>query len=257
VTGTSRWLVLLLSTVSLGASCGETNIDAIARLRPRGSELRSRLVEVSLALPPPGAVGAARPPISAFVPPLVLDYEGGRSNADVLMESQLTRPERDISAELDLMLSVDLLSCLLWTGPKNPLDQSVWDDSTGLGADCERAFAVRWLVVIRPSVYDLPERVELQVFVVDMLRRQVVAEIPIALAGRYDKADLGRGRFAGEAERQLRSDAFVVARCAVSHRIDALPGAVVHARKSWLDGADACATVPTTFRELAPLRQAR
>lgn len=240
--------------MTLGASCGESNIDAIHRLQPRGAELRSRLAEVSLALPAPGSLSVARLPHAPLSPPLVLDYEGDTSTGDVLMEAQLTRPERDLSAELDLLLSIDLLSCLLWTGPRNPLDPSVWDDSTGLGRDCERAFALPWLAVVRTIVYELPERIELELYVVDTRNRHVVAAIPLALAGRYAKGDVGRGRFAAEALRQLRSDAFVVARCATLKRLAALPGARITREKSWMAEVDQCSRPPATFLEVAPLR---
>jgi hypothetical protein len=179
----------------------------------------------------------------------MLDYQGDASTADVLMETQLRDPDRDMSRELDVMLSPELLSCLMWTGPRNPLDQSVWDDSGDLGPDCERAFAAPWLVVVRTVVYDLPETIELEVFVVDMGRRAFVAGFPLALRGRYRRQDLGRGPWAGEAERQLRSDAFVVARCEIARRLDELPGTTIGLSEAWAFPGirNPCAKLPKTF----------
>lgn len=213
--------------------------------------MRERLRRIHARLPRPGT--ATLDPPSALSPPLSLDFRERRFNADVLMEEQLLDPDQQIGSRFDLMLSPELLHCLAWTGPKNPLDRSVWDDSTDLGRDCARAFGIAWLVVVRTRAYELPERVSLEVFVVEMATATVRAAFSVELAGRYRKADLGRGRFASEAERQLASDAFVVARCEVARRLGALPGARVDLGRDWPSVApNPCASVPKTFALAAP-----
>lgn len=238
------WFGFIFAISSVAASCGETNIQAIERLRPVGSSVRTRLSEIAHALPPPGRERELAP-AGGFNPSLVLDYQRQNYSADVLMEEQLTEPER--SLEFDLLLSPELLSCLLWTGPKNPLDQSVWNDRTDLGPECEAAFRTRYLIVIRKVEIAIPERVNLHVFVVDLESGALRASFPIHLAGTYGKTDIGRGRFASEALRQLRSDAFVVARCELGEKLAALPATRVDLREH--SGSDPCASVPRTFRD--------
>lgn len=224
-----------LAALSLAASCGETNIQAIHRLGPRGREVRARLARVARLLPPPGSLAAPAPVRGSLSPPFVLDFRHGDHTADVLMESQLTSPDRDL--DFDLLLSPQLLHCLAWTGPKNPLDPSVWDDPSDLGPECERAFALPWLAVVRTLAYDLPERIDLELYVVDLRAERVISASPIHLRGRYQKADVGRGRFAAKALDELRSDAFVTARCAVAAHLAKLPLARVDLSESWAGAA--------------------
>lgn len=246
-----HWLVALFAISSLAASCGETNIQAIERLRPVGASFRSRLSEIAHALPAPGSERELSPN-GGFNPSLVLDFQRQNYTADVLMEEQLENPDaKDI--ELDLMLSPELLSCLLWTGPKNPLDRSVWNDRTDLGPECEAAFRTRWLVVVRKREVAIPERVHLVVFVVDLESGSIAASFPIRLEGSYGRDDVGRGKFASEALRQLRSDAFVVARCELGKKLASLPATRVDLREH-NSGSDPCASIPQTFRTArAPL----
>ncbi len=131
---------------------------------------------------------------------------------------------------------------------ENPLDRSVWSDRTELGRECEQAFAVRYLVVVRTLAFDIPEQVALEVFVVDLQSGQMMAAFPLALRGSYRRGDIGRGRFESEALRQLRSDAFVVARCEVGRRLAEIPGARVDLSEGWSVSGDACAQPPATFR---------
>lgn len=233
------------------AACGETNIAAIQRLRPAGSSTRARLARVAARLPPAGIVTHRRLPLTELVPPLVLNFQEAEVNTEVLMEEQLSRPEVDLSGRLDLMLSPELHSCLLWTGPNNPLDPSVWDDHTELGRDCERAFRTRYLVVVRTVAWDIPDRVALEVFVVDLASEAVLSSFPLSLIGRSSRADVGRGPWTNESLKQLRSDAFVTARCELARKLAELPGARVSLTGGWLEGAagDACSNASaTSFR---------
>lgn len=240
------WFVALFAISSLGASCGETNIQAIERLRPIGSSFRSRLLEIAHALPAPGTEREISPAPGGFNPSLVLDFQRQSYTADVLMEQQLVDPDRK-DVDFDLLLSPELLSCLLWTGPKNPLDRSVWNDRTDLGPECQAAFETRWLVVVRKREVVIPERVQLHVFVVDLHSGALAASFPIRLEGSYGHADIGRGKFASEALRQLRSDAFVVARCELGRKLSTFPATRVDMREHY-SGADPCASQPRTFR---------
>ncbi len=254
----TRLGLALCAALTLGASCGETNIQAIERLRPRGAETRERLRAVHGRLPPARKLARAFGPARPLSPPLVLDFQEPASTADALMFEQLAQPERDMSGELDLMLSPQLLNCLLWTGPKNPLDQSVWSDRTELGPDCERAFSVHWLVVPRTHLYELPEAVELEVFVVDLASGAVVAGLPLSLSGKYRRQDVGRGRWASEALRQLRSDAFVIARCEIARWLGELPGVTLRFRtEEVLGSGHPCQDVPRTFVVSRSLSSAR
>ena len=238
-----RHAVLIVVALSgIAASCGETNIRAIERLRPRGGDMRSRLARVASALPETGSVSRLVAAPVALSPPLVLDFQRREYSADILMAPQLTEPDREVS--FDLMLSPHLLHCLEWTGPKNPLDPSVWGDRGDLGPECERAFAIPWLVVVRTVRYELPERIDLEVFVVSLESERVVAAFPLQIRGRYTQADVGRGRFAQSALSDLRSDAFVATRCALGARLAKLPGVRVELRESWLGSvSDPCAGV--------------
>jgi hypothetical protein len=250
------WLVFVFAASSLAASCGETNIQAIERLRPLGGSFRARLAEIGRALPPPGQEREVAPGPGGFDPSLVLDFQRQVYTADALMEEQLSDPDRS-DIELDLILSPQLLSCLSWTGPKNPLDRSVWDDRTELGPECEAAFRTRWLVVVRKLEVAIPERVRLHVFVVDLGSGAIAASFPIHLTGDYRRGDIGRGKFASEALRQLRSDAFVVARCELARKLATFPATRVDMRDPY-SASDPCASQPRTFRvTAAPLEAAR
>jgi hypothetical protein len=124
---TPKRAVYALGMLLVASACasGETNMAAIERLRPRGRELREELREIRMRLPPPGSVRAESAP-AGFVPPLVFDRIK-RFTADVLMVEHLDDPELDLPQAMDLMLSpTSILLC--WTGPKNPLDESVWDE---------------------------------------------------------------------------------------------------------------------------------
>jgi hypothetical protein len=238
------WFVFVFAISSVAASCGETNIEAIERLRPVGASVRSRLSEIAHALPAPGTERELAP-MGGFNPSLVLDFQRQNYSADVLMEEQLVDPDRPL--EFDLLLSHELLSCLLWTGPKNPLDQSVWNDRTELGPECEAAFRTRYLIVVRKVELAIPERVNLHVFVVDLQSGALQASFPIHLVGTYAKGDIGRGKFASEALRQLRSDAFVVARCELGKKLATLPATRVDLREHH-SSSEPCGAVPRTFR---------
>ena len=232
-------LVTVLALSGIAASCGETNIRAIERLRPRGDDMRSRLQRVAAGLPEAGTVTQPEPS-QALSPPLVLDFRRRQHSGDVLMAPQLTNTDGEVA--FDLMLSPHLLPCLAWTGPKNPLDPSVWNDRGDLGPECERAFGVPWLVVVRTVRYELPERIDLEVFLVSLRSERVVGAFPLHIRGRYTKADVGRGRFAAGALNELRSDAFVATRCALGRRLAKLPGARVDLSESWLGTVrDPCA----------------
>lgn len=239
----------ILVALTLATSCGETNIQAIRRLAPRGDEVRSRLARIAARLPAPGSVTATEPVRGSLTPPFVLDFRHGDHTADVLMEGQLASPDRELA--FDLLLSPHLLHCLAWTGPKNPLHESAWDDRGDLGPECERAFALPWLAVVRTLAYELPERIDLELFVVDLRSERVVFAAPIRIRSRYRKADIGRGRFASKALGELRSEAFVTTRCAIAAQLAKLPLARVDLSESWADTArEPCArSTPGAFFE--------
>jgi hypothetical protein len=234
----------LCAAATMGASCAETNIHAIERLRPRGQAVREKLARVVETLPPPASLMGQTLPTSPMVPRFVLDFRHKQFSADVLMEEQARNPDANMDGRLDLMLSPHLLDCLLWTGPKNPLVEESWDDSTGLGPECERAFVTRWLVIVRTLSYELPVRVSLEVFVVDFGTEHMVARFPLELVSRH----LRRDALSSEALRQNRSEAFVAARCELERRLSELSGATVDFSESALERAqDRCAAAHAVF----------
>jgi hypothetical protein len=240
--------VLLLAALSLGARClrTETNIQAIERLQPEGAAMRARLAEIADALPAAGDL-EEMPKSALLSPPIELDFRTRSYNTEVLMETQLRDPDAEVAH--DLLLSPQLVHCLRWTGPKNPLEQNAWNDRGPIGDDCERAFAVRWLIVVRTVAYDLPEKISLEVFVADLPDRAIRFAFPIVLEGSFKKADIGRDRFAEDAMTELRSDSWAVARCTLAARLRTLSAARIELAEK--PGAiDPCASPPATFREV-------
>jgi hypothetical protein len=215
--------------------------------------MRARLAEIAEALPAPGEL-AHMPGSAPLSPPIELDLRMRSYNTEVLMETQLRDPDAEVAD--DLLLSPQLVHCLRWTGPNNPLERKVWNDRGKLGEDCERAFSARWLIVVRTVRYDLPELVALEIFVADLPDRALRIAFPIVLEGSYKQADLGRDRWAADAMSQLRSDSWAVARCTLAAQLGELTGARIDLGEQ-PDAEDPCASPPTSFRAVESSKPVR
>jgi hypothetical protein len=205
--------------------CGETNIQAIHRLQPAYSAYRTELAYTVQRLPPPGALRAYFIP-AGMSPPVVFnerDANDPRATAEIVQLEEL----QGQSPLLTLSLRSPVHFCLDWTGPKNPLSPDVWDDRGHLGEECAAALGRPWLVVLRTVELRLPERLRMEVFVIDMRTRMLAAALPVDVFGRYAELDLGNGPWAEEASRQARSAFHEAASCELGAQLSRLPGASV------------------------------
>lgn len=136
------------------SACGTTNRDAIDAMRADFASERARLAGFVAALPPAGSVTAhaAEP----FSPPLVWSDASatrGSANAAFLSLTQLADPDAPNEPQgPDVSFDSELVTCLRWTGPHNPMAGSALDAREGerLGNECRAALAVPYVVVLRP-----------------------------------------------------------------------------------------------------------
>lgn len=136
------------------AACGKTNAAAIEELKPRYEPIRKSLASLSGRL----SDAAVEVPLEG----VVFD-EGNDAVGTVtfLMPEQLKDPDlyvrRDDEAyvkHFDPIAGGDLLFCLQWTGPRNPMAESALSARNGdsLKTKCERAAAETKYVVVVETV---------------------------------------------------------------------------------------------------------
>jgi hypothetical protein len=154
--------VSLLSLVLILSACGPsgpTNADVIKKFQAPYASLRTDLAAAAKSLPDyNGDQGPASPLNPA---PVYKEKADGTANTDILMVEQLLDPDArlDDKTQLDLLLSSYLLLDLQWTGPQNPMADSIQkqvaSDPTGKGyqADLDNT---RYIGVVRMAAYDPP-----------------------------------------------------------------------------------------------------
>jgi hypothetical protein len=158
----SAALVLLLATTLAG--CKEKTTEALEHLRPDFSAKRTQLASLAAKMPAPGTVSRSTLP-GALSPPITRDAKGGGPiNTEIVMAAQLTDPDVKLHSpeQIDLLMGEELLTCLMWTGPKNPMASSTLEgrDGDSLEKGCRAALAYRYVVALRPASYTRPVAVD-------------------------------------------------------------------------------------------------
>jgi hypothetical protein len=188
------WCVCALALALMCLGCGETYRQLFHRYESQFAQKRQQFKQIAQILPAPGSL--KEPTAAKLSPPPLYNAKTKSYNTEILMYEQLLDP--DTRPQFDLILSGDLLTCILWTGPKNPLFSP--DDKAG---DTEqmlkKALAYRYLVVLRTVSYVPPVAVnettckggvaDLEGFVVDMNSNKVEASFRLtaraASQGKY------------------------------------------------------------------------
>jgi hypothetical protein len=201
------------------AGCGETNIQAIHRLAPWGHTVRQRLRTIAERLPPMNSL-SPRPFPTGISPPPVYDdtflSAKGKlvSNTEIMLVEHMKNPEADVrgARRFDPQLSGWLHDCVRWTGPKNPLDPSVWDTRGRIGKECTEAFRYPYLVALRIDERGLPEDVRVEGTLIDLRREEMLGAFVTTVRFRYvDESDPSHS-------------IYVPIRCAIQRELQTVPG---------------------------------
>jgi hypothetical protein len=166
---------------------GETTKDVIERYKPRFEALRGSLRTIHGKLPPPGSLKSDqyRPNLTPM--PVFDNRTRSKTNTALVPPEHLL----DMSAKPahDLIISTDLTHSLAWTGPNNPLSESVLYDRAGeFDQTLERALAYRYIVVYRPAMAGL------EVFVFDLKTTDLLASFRMKDAGDFTQSRLDLGK---------------------------------------------------------------
>ncbi len=136
------------------AGCGKTNAAAIEELKPQFSVVRKNLAALAGHLADPSADA----PLKGLV---FAEANNDVGTVTILMPEQLNDPDvefrRDDAAyvkRFDPIAGGQLLFCLNWTGPKNPMGESAMSARNGatLKTECERAATQTKYVVVVETV---------------------------------------------------------------------------------------------------------
>lgn len=210
--GSFKWLIIagvLAVLVLIGVATvvllmsGETNQAIFDRYREKFAAKRQQFQAIAAMLPPVGAVrknqGAGN-----LNPTPIYDPRSKSFNTSVVMAEQLR--DADVRLQTPEQFDLNLFEGLLlmnmqWTGPKNPMAESVRGQKAraNLVEELEGTLAQPYLVVLRPVRYDRPVifegkgfiggNVDLEAFLVDMRTTAIVASLRVA--GRAE--DVVRG----------------------------------------------------------------
>lgn len=172
-----RWLVPCLLVLAC-AACGKTKQDVIAEYRSRMETRRSDLATIAAKLPAPGAV----PDRKVSLSPLPISRYNGSGNTVFLALEQLRDP--DAKPSFDFLLGGNLLRCLQWAGPKNPLVSSALRSrADDMANSFEDALNCRYVGVLRTLNYQPPEIVgdkgfrggalEVEVILTDLMTKEI------------------------------------------------------------------------------------
>jgi hypothetical protein len=164
VIGNRRIFCVPLALAVLLSGCKEKNSDAIEHLRGDFAAKREQLASLAKQLPPLGSVTKSTLP-SRLTPPISHDAKGsGAVNSELLMAAQVANPDVVLQSpqQVDLLLGDELITCLQWTGPNNPMASSTLSARHGesIEKDCRAALGYRYLVALRPSAYARPVAVD-------------------------------------------------------------------------------------------------
>lgn len=137
----------LLIILFLQFGCGASISDVLKKYEVPYREKREQLKKIANSLPPKGSFDNNLS-CKEINPPIRFDEKAKDFNTEMLMFEQLSDP--DTAPNWNLLLSGDLLHSIQWTGPKNPLSESVLGNS---GDEMEQTLAsalnYRYLVVNR------------------------------------------------------------------------------------------------------------
>lgn len=172
----------IFALILLQTACGPSIEDVLKKYDPQFREKRTQFKKIADSLPPKGSLDSNLA-CREVSPGILLDEKNNQFNAEALMFEQLIDP--DANPEMDFMINGDLINALKWTGPKNPLSDSVKGNN---GADMERnllsALDYRYLIVnrikdlINPSVIDEKTykqgQIATETFVVDLTNNKTI-----------------------------------------------------------------------------------
>jgi hypothetical protein len=181
-----RTLLILFIVVAWG--CGESSQDVINRNKDRFAAKRKEFQEIAALLRGQKADGAGVEP-AAIEPKPIYDAKDKKFNTEIVMFEQLEDP--DGKPAFDLRLSGNLLLCIQWTGPKNPMSESALRERAGqMTPWFDEAIGYRYLVVHRTAEYRPAQAqdaknfrggaVRLEGFVVDMNSKSVLATYTVS-----------------------------------------------------------------------------
>jgi hypothetical protein len=136
---------------------GPTNAEIIQQYKGQYAQLRTDLREIAQSLPD---FKVDQEPSQPLQPPPDYREAGGEGvNTDFLMYEHLVNPEANLSMgeHLDLYLARSLKSCLLWTGPQNPMVESALRErATLLSTELEAGLRLKYLGIIKILQYEPP-----------------------------------------------------------------------------------------------------
>lgn len=160
---------------------GERINEVIVRYRPRFDEVRASLEAIHRKLPPAGSVTADQYRPSLNPPPFYDTKPRSKTNTAIVPPEHLL--DTSAKAAYDLIISTDFMHSVAWTGPKNPMSETVmYDRSDGFDETLERALAYRYVVVYRPASGGL------EVFVFDLKTTELLSSFRMKNLGGFTEA---------------------------------------------------------------------
>ena len=169
---------------ALCAGCRPTNRQLFGRYQGSFAVKRIQFKNIAQVLPPPGSVNEIT--VADLSPKPIYDAKTKTYNTEIVMADQLLDPDIVTQGHdrFDLILGGDLLTCMQWTGPKNPMSESALDErSADMEPRLQRVLSYLYLVVVRPANFDPPVALDeksfkggsadLEVFIVDLLKNKV------------------------------------------------------------------------------------
>jgi hypothetical protein len=164
---------------------GPSNQEVIVKYRTQYEQMRADLKAIAQTLPD---YGSNQSPSTLLNPlPSYSEDTGAAGNTDILMYEHLIDPDAELSeqTQFDLRLSNSLRTCLQWTGPKNPMADSVLRSRADkLDKELQTGLQTRYLGVARILQYQPPVASSAELFsggavsvagyLVDLKSKQVV-----------------------------------------------------------------------------------
>jgi hypothetical protein len=189
------------------------------RYEPQFNERRRQFKKVAGVLPAPGSVKETSP--AALSPKPAYDSKNSESsNTEIVMYDQLLDPDNrsDDKSTLNLLLSGNLLTCMRWTGPKNPMSASGLDkNNPQMEQTLKQALSERYLVVLRPVNFVAPVATDestfkpgmadIEGFVVDLPDQKVAGSFRYT-AQSADKVQYSSKKADNSATRQSQLEKF-------------------------------------------------
>ena len=158
---------------------GPTVRDVLKQYEPQGAAMRKQFFKLASTMPTAGELK----PLEAKLIPAPVWHEGQRdkNNIEIVMAEELWNPEQSPQGR-NLYLSDELMYCVRWTGPKNPMSSTIMGDRAGdFPERMNRAFGLPWLAAYRPS------NAGLEVYVFDLRNGGIVAATIVKTLGDYSQ----------------------------------------------------------------------